>query len=194
MGKNGQLDKPTRARLLSYFSVHEHAAGKLRPKYQVCIGTILRKVSIGCVLGHFVAGVSGASTCDYVNNVSPNDLNLFHKAAGLSESETTEPSTKENTRKQMNVDEGLTRMSNEDFNLNYARFIVGNGLPLTLGRKRTTRELFQKYANKEPPDATVVKQKLEWDKNRLKSDMMKMVPPSREEKTACRVHLSMNLS
>ena len=112
MGKNGQLDKPTRARLLSYFSVHEHAAEKLTPTCQVCIGTILRKVSIGCVLGHFVAGVSGASTCDYVNNVSPNDLNLFHKAAGLSESETTEPSTKENTRKQMNVDEGLTRMSN----------------------------------------------------------------------------------
>ena len=157
MGKSGQLDKPTRARLLSYFSVHEHAAGKLTPKCQVCIGTTLRKVSIGRVLGHFVNGVSGANICNYVNDVSPNDLNLFHKAAGLSESETTEPSTNQNTKKQMSVDEGLTGMSNEDFNLNYARFIAGNDLPLTLGRKRITRELFQKYANKKPSGNTVVK-------------------------------------
>jgi preprotein translocase subunit Sec61beta len=161
MGQNGQLDKPTRARLLSYFSVHEHAAVKLTPKCQVCIGTTFRNVSIGRVLGHFGAGVSGANTCDYVNNVSPNDLNLFHNAAGLSESETIETSTNQNTKKQMSVDEGLTGMSNEDFNLNYARFIAENSLPLTLGRKRTTRKLFQKYANKEPPGATVVKQKLE---------------------------------
>jgi len=85
MGKNGQLDKPTQARLLSYFSVQEHAAGKDTAKCQVCIGTILRKVSIGRVLGRFVAGVSGANTCDYVNNVSRNDYTLFHKAAELSE-------------------------------------------------------------------------------------------------------------
>jgi hypothetical protein len=161
MGKSGQLDKPTRACLLSYFIVQEYAAGKVTAKCQACNGTTLRKVSIGRVLAHFVAGVSGANTCNYVNNVSPNDFTLFRKVVGLSESERTEASTNQNTKKQMSVDEGLTGKSNENFNLNYARFIAENGLPLTLGRKRTTRELFQKYANKEPPGATVVKQKLE---------------------------------
>jgi hypothetical protein len=85
MGEDGQLDKPTQARLLCYFSVQEHAAGKDTAKCQVSIGTTLRKVSIGRVLGRFVAGVSGANTCDFVNNVSLNDHTLFHKAAGLSE-------------------------------------------------------------------------------------------------------------
>ena len=169
--------------MLSYFSVQEHAAGKVTSKCQACNGTTFRKVGIGRMLAHFVAGVSGANTCNYVNNVSPNDFTLFRKVVGLSESERTEASTNQNTKKQMSVDEGLTGKPNDDFNLKYARFIPENGLPLTLGQKRTTRELFQKYANKEPPGATVVKQKYEWDKNRLKSDMKKMVPPSREEKT-----------
>jgi hypothetical protein len=33
----------------------------------------------------------------------------------------------------LSVDEGLMGKSYEDFNLNYARFITENGLPLTLG-------------------------------------------------------------
>ena len=134
------------------------------------------------MLAHFVAGISGANTCNYVNNVSPNDFTLFRKVVGLSENERTEASTNQNTKKQRSVDEGLTGKSNEEFNLNYARFIAENGLPLTLGQKRT-REHFQKYANKEPPGATVVKQKLEWDTNRLKSDMKEIVPASRETKS-----------
>jgi len=86
MGNIGQLDKPTRVRLLNHFNV-EHSGGKYTATCQVCNDTTLKRVSIGRVLAHLVPEVSGAKTFANISDVKASDLSVFRKASGLRDSE-----------------------------------------------------------------------------------------------------------
>ena len=87
MGNIGQLDKPTRVRLLNHFNVEEHSGGKYTATCQVCNDTTLKRVSIGRVLAHLVPEVSGAKTCANISDVNASDLSVSRKASGLRDSE-----------------------------------------------------------------------------------------------------------
>lgn len=185
MGGNSNISSEVQKKVDAYFVFQEtDKQRKRRFSCKLC-GEEWGATTIDRRIKHFVPEVPGGlAKCRKVQDVDEEDSMLFKRELGVGRTSGHNARTESaSTSRQPLISEAITFQSEQEFSSDFAIMVADCGLPFNHGRNPTVRRLWEKHAERRPPDDKTVKKRLDDVSKKMQGEIEKMVKAAWDEGT-----------